>query len=692
MTIAFDRMTTSDIAKLADVEVSTVSNWRKRHDDFPDPIDDSGRPVFSGPAVRAWLKKQNPKYAAIVEQAERHGRIDGIIRGWRHVINSFFVGNGTAELDELICVFIAHLQGMRIRYTGDRHGGGTHHLVVDDLGISISLTDRQREDIETFLAEPFDVPSKELIAAAAKDLDHAARWRRTNESIAAGDNLTAFIVGLVHRDTTAVLDFACGTGALLAAVADHVPDAQLRGIEPDVLRAFVAEARLDGRPAEIIEDTVLIHDPLNGAKFDAIVSIPPHGLLVTEEMRDLTRRLPYGPVRGVADAAWPQLAVDALTPEGDALLVLPSSLAYDTRSDQMRRELVRAGAINAIVSLPANAHPSAKIATDLWVLRAPGNAARSRPVLLIDATRRDGSNPDHYDEITSVLNDWLDVGPLDRNDEARFGSDQAVKAVTVDPLDLLDASVNLSPQYWLARAEREVDPDALRGATEAAIANLLTKLARVGEVPVPALGLEDAALPMMSMRDMRSQGIIEVLRAPMRSQSRSGEETSKSLRLTVPVAEAIRQRQFTMPSNPDDSVDGETAAVRTQAGDVLVWTTHNRQVRATVCPYDGLIPAGFVQVLRCHSINPYFVALCLEAGRNAAHIVGTNVGRLQLMDIEMPLATPSQAEPVQALARLLGDIAQTAQDILEATHRVQRSLNEAIASGQLEINLNTEKS
>ena len=46
----------SDIAQLAGVGRSTVSNWRARHEDFPEPVAGSAAsPRFDAAAVRAWL-------------------------------------------------------------------------------------------------------------------------------------------------------------------------------------------------------------------------------------------------------------------------------------------------------------------------------------------------------------------------------------------------------------------------------------------------------------------------------------------------------------------------------------------------------------------------------------------------------------------------------------------------------------
>ena len=50
-------VTATEIAQLAGVTRATVSNWRRRHPDFPSPADGArGRPVFDLAAIQKWLR------------------------------------------------------------------------------------------------------------------------------------------------------------------------------------------------------------------------------------------------------------------------------------------------------------------------------------------------------------------------------------------------------------------------------------------------------------------------------------------------------------------------------------------------------------------------------------------------------------------------------------------------------------
>src|SRR5690606_31231391 len=53
-------VTAADIARLARVTRAAVSNWRRRHDDFPAPVAGTkSSPLFALSQVRAWLDRQN---------------------------------------------------------------------------------------------------------------------------------------------------------------------------------------------------------------------------------------------------------------------------------------------------------------------------------------------------------------------------------------------------------------------------------------------------------------------------------------------------------------------------------------------------------------------------------------------------------------------------------------------------------
>src|SRR5215472_14254148 len=54
---------TGDIARLVDVGRAAVSNWRRRHDDFPQPVGGTASsPLFSLHEVEEWLRRNGKTF------------------------------------------------------------------------------------------------------------------------------------------------------------------------------------------------------------------------------------------------------------------------------------------------------------------------------------------------------------------------------------------------------------------------------------------------------------------------------------------------------------------------------------------------------------------------------------------------------------------------------------------------------
>src|SRR5512139_130347 len=59
------QVTAADISRIAGVTRATVSNWRRRHDDFPAPVGGTdSSPLYDLAAVGAWLQARGQASAA----------------------------------------------------------------------------------------------------------------------------------------------------------------------------------------------------------------------------------------------------------------------------------------------------------------------------------------------------------------------------------------------------------------------------------------------------------------------------------------------------------------------------------------------------------------------------------------------------------------------------------------------------
>src|SRR5699024_11968815 len=92
----------------------------------------------------------------------------------------------------------------------------------------------------------------------------------------------------------------------------------------------------------------------------------------------LDHRLPYGtPPKSSLDTAWLQLAIWYLGSAGRAFVLQPGGTAFRGGAEaQIRSNMLKSGAIEAVISLPARISGRATIPLDLWVLSRDRKSTR----------------------------------------------------------------------------------------------------------------------------------------------------------------------------------------------------------------------------------------------------------------------------------------------------------------------------
>ncbi|MCW8221361.1 N-6 DNA methylase, partial [Streptomyces griseolus] len=89
------------------------------------------------------------------------------------------------------------------------------------------------------------------------------------------------------------------------------------------------------------------------------------------------------PARTESELAWVQHALARLREGGTAVLLMPPAAASRRSGRRIRADLLRRGALRAVIALPAGAAPPYGIPLHLWVLRRPGAGRRPAPELLV---------------------------------------------------------------------------------------------------------------------------------------------------------------------------------------------------------------------------------------------------------------------------------------------------------------------
>ncbi|MDI2125093.1 N-6 DNA methylase [Yinghuangia seranimata] len=469
-------VTAAEIGRIAGVTRATVSNWRRRHGDFPAPIGGSdASPLYDLTAVRTWLDARGQ-------------------------------ASGASPVTELRTVLRLHPDASQAVSRLLPLVAALSKLPPSDMADLAELSDKAltaRANSEaTGLAEA--VPGVDTVRYLAADapairallvcvraeggqaaLDALAE-RELDDSAAAGayqtpTGLARLMASLLTVGCVRVLDPACGSGTLLEAAARRSAS-ELYGqdVLPVQARRAAVSLMLSSPDAQV---RVRAGDSLRADAFpdviaDGVLCNPPYGDRDWgHEELAYDPRWAYGvPSRGESELAWMQHALAHLKPDGYAVFLVPPGVAFRTSGRRIRAELTRAGAIRAVVGLPARASMPLHIGLQVWVLQRPevGGAER-RSVLFIDANasqRQDNttspepvgsSRPRHrresldWDSLTSAV-----LGHWERFREAADTfEDTAGEARAVSILDLLDDVVDLTPTRHVRVAPTAADPAAV---------------------------------------------------------------------------------------------------------------------------------------------------------------------------------------------------------------------------------------
>ncbi|THA66064.1 SAM-dependent methyltransferase [Streptomyces sp. A0958] len=541
-------VTAAGIARLAGVGRAAVSNWRRRHADFPQPVGGTETsPSFALPEVERWLRDQGK----LVEVPLRE-------RVWQQL-----AGHPAGAVAALVHVGCALLVADRspsawreITGVSDERMAGVLSLALDDAlthrfgpagnGRAVHTPDRG----ELLPSVPLLRGAAELAAETGtretyefllgRQLDANPRqYTLTPPGLA---ELMAALAGTGDPDVRTVLDPATGTGALLVAVPGP---AALHGQENDpdlaaltalrlALRTAPAECALDVRTGDTLRtdafprlaaDAVLCHPPFNERNWG-------HDELAYDP------RWEYGfPARTESELAWVQHALARLRDGGTAVLLMPPAAASRRSGRRIRADLLRRGALRAVIALPAGAAPPYGIPLHLWVLRKPGAEPHPTPELLLVDTAEpadqtaDRGGRDRLDWPAlrrAVLDAWQaydgqkDTGDTrketpegqkekavdGRKEKAVGGQRDTVGASrTVPVIELLDDDVDLAPARHLPSPAVTGGPAELAGVRERLTRTL--GLASGLTPPPPALSAP-AHRPLTTIGELARAGALQL--------------------------------------------------------------------------------------------------------------------------------------------------------------------------------------
>ncbi|MBF9072241.1 N-6 DNA methylase [Streptacidiphilus fuscans] len=652
-------MTAAEISRIAGVTRATVSNWRRRHADFPAPNGGTeSSPLYELTAVQDWLGRRGHTSAASpVEELRTALRFLGGAADAARFFPLLLVAAGAEpeQVERLVSLTdgaLAEEAGQAVAAVPDR---------LAPLRLPVSYTAADAGVLRALLAcvrEAGGQAALDVLASRELDEKTASGTYQTPEGLA------RLMAELLPADGIGrVLDPACGSGTLLVAAARRGAR-ELYGQDSLSLQAQRAAAAVVLAEPPLPLDTIDVHlafgDSLRADAFadrtvDAVLCNPPYG------DRDWGHdelaydpRWAYGlPPRFESELAWVQHALAHVQPGGHVVMLLPPATAFRTSGRRVRIELLRSGALRGVVSLPPRAAYPLHVALQLWILQRPdAEGAEHSSVLFVDA-----SEGEQADTATRARLDWgglaarlLPLWAAFRDQPEEF-TDQPGLARAVSVIELLDEHVDVTPARHVRATAADVDPESLAARVTGLYGQVLE---RIGELVVAAdegggwqaRGEGAAERRSATVADLTRGGALTVLRATLQSPSqrdaRRGTVADHSERRVLLVRDVASGGA---PSGGSDDLRGETDR-EVAVGDVLIRANAGPGMGGVMARVATEADAGALVGPNLHQlrpdpsrIDPWFLAGFLGAEDNiaAASSGTTSLRRVNPMQLRIPL-------------------------------------------------------
>ena len=408
---------------------------------------------------------------------------------------------------------------------------------------------------------------------------------------------------------------------------------------PAALRMAGMWLAATGSPADL---STMFSPPSGGATW--VITNPPFG-----RRKELTEWLPR--------------CIDLLSEDGSAAVVMPYGAGFDPgiRAYNTRRELVESGAVRAVVALPARMFTGTSVGVCIWLLRRPtGHAA---PVKLVDARAfgrlSDTSPPQHVFE----QGNRAEIAQAVAASEPQPGL-----SVLATPDEIRAHGYCLHPPEY---QDRSLAP--MRASDACAELDML-----FGELTPPSYGTgQDQGWPRRRLRD-----VCDIRTGVSPGSLKRAISEAATARETVPVVNPKHLHHGLIKA--DDADKAATAAVdryRLQTGDVLLvrtgamgktaivrgtesgWLPHANLLRLRVTDTADLDPDYLLAYLSQEPVQDRIQDRSVQS-------LTTSLSTETLGDLEMPL--PPLADQQRILDAL--------QALDEQTAAIERRLNAARAA------------
>lgn len=470
MDLSYDLVMMADIARLAEVKLPAVSNWRRRHETFPRSELRNGQELFVAAEVAHWLDGRK-----IARNDLKDSEFPGTTYGTRFRRNNFrIVARPETGLKEVLWKEL-------IRFRAAEDIAVYADLVLGLLYLSVRRRDRWVDiaaagasetanlvEMAIFEHEPallqlhralssFRVESRgeEQLGEVIRVLDRV-QWRTDSEEgrsrwggevfeyllnrFAAAEGKRGVVVTtpsvvrvlaelIALKPGESVLDPCSDSGGFLVEAARYVEahggrvsDVSFFGQAMLERSWWLARMNLDlhGVPADLAaRQGIAFDDDLHaGRRFDGILANPPFNMSDWRGGHPAGRCWRYGvPPKSNANFAWLQHIWSSLAEGGRAAVVMANGALSSEQSGEggIRAAMVEDGVVEALIALPPQLFATTAIPVTVWLLRRPSDT-RDDQVLFVDASKlgsmisrtQRGLFPDDVRQIADTVLEWRD--------------------------------------------------------------------------------------------------------------------------------------------------------------------------------------------------------------------------------------------------------------------------------------------
>ncbi|WP_420615957.1 N-6 DNA methylase [Candidatus Palauibacter sp.] len=406
-----DRVSVSEVAAMAGVGPSAVSNWRKRHPDFPRPRGDSsaGSVTFQYGEILAWLRQHGKRHSVpSSKQAISFWKLASTVRG-------------ELRKDRLLEVLLQLLVLKRADSLGDDREPGSPlaaawrdavngEIRPEEILSSVSAKVADRDpDLGRALRPQHGLQqlSEGQFGNLVRHIDQALgdktdcgqvatsilrefnRKLGTRAEFSTHVALEDLMTGLLLPIEGSVLDPACGAAMLLARAWAERESDDIRLYGQEVAegswRLGYLHLHLQEADFELASGDTLRDDRFWSLKANRIAAHPPFGQRPPSDAfsGDDPRWVLGVPGRSTSDFAWTQHVLYHLADGGVGVTTTPGGNLEKESTKDLRAALVGTNVLDVVIQLPQGLSHLSSVAIALLLFQR-GRSGRDDSVLFID--------------------------------------------------------------------------------------------------------------------------------------------------------------------------------------------------------------------------------------------------------------------------------------------------------------------